>query len=247
MTHAFTVTEPLTERQQILLTLYRQNEQLLWALGFPPNRSQPIDDVDWDRAKKITRQEHRRLNVQQHFIAVALQDAEQRKPRTGPESVLAKSREIDPEAWVEADAGRHTRENNVRLERANDRARVIETARGLVENPSAWGSFDQGASDVILHLIAIAEAAAREMREARLDYERRILAAEVAGVKSEKAMREAAAHMATSFLVGDPANGVPLRSPSPHQIADAIRALPLSLGTETETEVAVLGGSADHG
>lgn len=36
---------------------------------------------------------------------------------------------------------------------------------------------------------------------------------------------EAAAKKATSFLVGDPANGVPLRSPSPHQIAEAIRAL----------------------
>ena len=36
---------------------------------------------------------------------------------------------------------------------------------------------------------------------------------------------EAAAEISTSFLVGDPANGVPLRSPSPRQIAKAISAL----------------------
>ena len=41
------------------------------------------------------------------------------------------------------------------------------------------------------------------------------------------AMRERCAWTATSFLVGDPANGVPLRSPGPHEIAKAIRALPL--------------------
>ena len=37
---------------------------------------------------------------------------------------------------------------------------------------------------------------------------------------------EDAAKVATSFLVGDPFNGVPLRSPMAHEIADAIRALP---------------------
>jgi len=36
---------------------------------------------------------------------------------------------------------------------------------------------------------------------------------------------EEAAHTAVSFLVGDPRNGIPLRSPSPHEIARAIRAL----------------------
>ena len=36
---------------------------------------------------------------------------------------------------------------------------------------------------------------------------------------------EAAAVNATSFLVGDPANGVPLRNPMAHEIAEAIRAL----------------------
>lgn len=36
---------------------------------------------------------------------------------------------------------------------------------------------------------------------------------------------EEAAKLATSFLVGDPKNGVPLRNPLAHEIADAIRAL----------------------
>lgn len=36
---------------------------------------------------------------------------------------------------------------------------------------------------------------------------------------------EEAAKMATSFLVGDPANGIPLRNPMAHEIAQAIRAL----------------------
>lgn len=43
-------------------------------------------------------------------------------------------------------------------------------------------------------------------------------------------MREKSAWTATSFLVGDPTNGVPLRSPGPHEIAKAIRALPLTEG-----------------
>lgn len=41
-------------------------------------------------------------------------------------------------------------------------------------------------------------------------------------------MREAAALLATSFLVGDPQNGVPLRNPMAHEIAAAIRALPVA-------------------
>ena len=36
---------------------------------------------------------------------------------------------------------------------------------------------------------------------------------------------EAAAHKATSFLVGDPKAGIPLRNPMAHEISDAIRAL----------------------
>lgn len=39
---------------------------------------------------------------------------------------------------------------------------------------------------------------------------------------------EEAAKLATSFLVGDPKNGVPLRNPLAHEIADAIRALMLA-------------------
>ena len=39
-----------------------------------------------------------------------------------------------------------------------------------------------------------------------------------------EAEREACAKVATGFLVGDPHNGVPFRSPTPHEIADAIRA-----------------------
>ena len=41
-------------------------------------------------------------------------------------------------------------------------------------------------------------------------------------------MRGAAALLATSFLVGDPQNGVPLRNPMAHEIAAAIRALPVA-------------------
>ncbi len=41
-------------------------------------------------------------------------------------------------------------------------------------------------------------------------------------------MREAAALLATSFLVGDPQNGVPLRNPMAHEIAAAIHALPVA-------------------
>lgn len=37
------------------------------------------------------------------------------------------------------------------------------------------------------------------------------------------AERERCAKLATSFLVGDPANGVPLRNPMAHEIAAAIR------------------------
>lgn len=41
------------------------------------------------------------------------------------------------------------------------------------------------------------------------------------------AMREKAASKATGFLVGDPANGIPLRNPMSHEINTAIRAIPL--------------------
>jgi hypothetical protein len=47
---------------------------------------------------------------------------------------------------------------------------------------------------------------------------------------------EEAARKATGFLVGDPANGIPLRSPSPHQIADAIRALQSTTPAEPVTD-----------
>lgn len=45
---------------------------------------------------------------------------------------------------------------------------------------------------------------------------------------------EAAARKATSFLVGDPKNGVPLRNPMPHEIADAIRTLKRPAPSEAE-------------
>jgi len=55
-----------------------------------------------------------------------------------------------------------------------------------------------------------------------------ILAARHRIASQEQAVRaaiEAAAYKATSFLVGNPKEGISLRSPSPHAIADAIRAL----------------------
>ena len=46
-----------------------------------------------------------------------------------------------------------------------------------------------------------------------------------AEARGRASVREDAAKVATSFLVGDPFNGVPLRSPMAHEIADAILAL----------------------
>lgn len=43
--------------------------------------------------------------------------------------------------------------------------------------------------------------------------------------EQRNAVLEEAANIATSFLVGDPANGIPLRNPMAHEIADAIRSL----------------------
>lgn len=53
---------------------------------------------------------------------------------------------------------------------------------------------------------------------------------------------EEAANKATSFLVGDPAKGVPLKSPTPHQIAAAIRAL----ATQAAPEVASVPDAGDE-
>lgn len=47
----------------------------------------------------------------------------------------------------------------------------------------------------------------------------------------EKAIEECA-KVATSFLVGDPRNGIPLRNPMPHEIAERIRSLTLPEGGE---------------
>lgn len=43
--------------------------------------------------------------------------------------------------------------------------------------------------------------------------------------QAAEAIREKCATKATSFLIGDPKKGIPLRSPSPHEIADAIRSI----------------------
>ena len=56
------------------------------------------------------------------------------------------------------------------------------------------------------------------------------LIAEVERLREEKQAEfrrgiEAAAMKSTSFLVGAPVNGVPLRNPMPHEIAAAIRAI----------------------
>lgn len=40
-------------------------------------------------------------------------------------------------------------------------------------------------------------------------------------------MRARASKKATSFLVGDPAKGVPLRNPMAHEIAEAIERIPI--------------------
>jgi hypothetical protein len=71
--------------------------------------------------------------------------------------------------------------------------------------------------------------AAEAKAAAQADYERRILSAiEPAPAAYAQVRREAleeAAKAATSFLVGDPMNGVPLRSPMAYEIAEAIRSL----------------------
>lgn len=72
------------------------------------------------------------------------------------------------------------------------------------------------------------------VREARLDCERRILAAEVAAVKAEKAMREAAARAAETQPNCASDNqwwAIGFRDARKY-IAEAIRALPLSLGRD---------------
>lgn len=48
--------------------------------------------------------------------------------------------------------------------------------------------------------------------------------------QAAEAMKERCATKATSFLIGDPKKGIPLRSPSPHAIADAIRSLTTEVG-----------------
>lgn len=40
-------------------------------------------------------------------------------------AIIALSRHLDPQAWAEAEAGRHSRSNNIRLSQANDTARHL--------------------------------------------------------------------------------------------------------------------------
>lgn len=56
----------------------------------------------------------------------------------------------------------------------------------------------------------------RALAQARAEKER-------AERERDEAFRNAAT-IATSFLVGDPANGIPLRNPMPHEIAERILA-----------------------
>lgn len=81
-----------------------------------------------------------------------------------------------------------------------------ETARGIAERfADQFAMPDEGA-----------------IREGAAKIEAALTAARRQGVREGVEM---AARAATSFLVGDPHNGIPLRSPTPHQIADRIRSL----------------------
>lgn len=112
---------------------------------------------------------------------------------------------------------------------------ALRTLRGLLagiaEHPKGDDLDRQGAA-IGVKLIDATLSQEPDEQERGLAHALEVLAAEVEGVGAEKAMREAAAAKATSFLVGDPENGVPLRSPMPHEIADAIRKLPLTLGCD---------------
>ena len=72
-----------------------------------------------------------------------------------------------------------------------------------------------------------AETRAKELFDIIVDKDPRhwvvILTAAVTRAENDKL--EEAADAATKFLVGDPFNGVPLRSPGPHEIAAHIRSL----------------------
>jgi MoxR-like ATPase len=72
-----------------------------------------------------------------------------------------------------------------------------------------------GSLEVSEHIAAAIEAERRDADER----ERK------AAAQARREALEEAAKKATSFLVGDPRNGVPLRNPMAHEIAAAIRAL----------------------
>lgn len=141
------------------------------------------------------------------------------------------------------------------LETALSQARAEGRREGLIVKPLRWEGFNSArcwATTDDGHTYQVSSTgwktefypyrhveggieAARDSAEAH--HEKRILAciepsaqARIAELEHElkecrKMALEEAARKATSFLVGDPANGVPLRSPMASEIASAIRAL----------------------
>lgn len=134
--------------------------------------------------------------------------------------------------WVDADEGMCTKWRAAALGGHYELV-ILDKEDGLFSVNFRWGNplgfwFIQGEPDQFgptgpkkFPSIEAAKAAAQADNEARVLSQ--IDAVPAAQVRAE-ALEEAATK-ATSFLVGDPKNGVPLRNPLAHEIADAIRAM----------------------
>ena len=145
------------------------------------------------------------------------------------EQILVKRSEIDPPAAAHVVSERSEQP-------VPDGESLIATCTAI-QKSGATGEFRAGATAILNEVKtyfsvptpvqpADAAPASQVLNGWPQDFRDVIKSAESAAHRLGRAEGiEEAARKAKSFLVGDPANGVPLRSPMPHEIADAIRAL----------------------
>ena len=135
---------------------------------------------------------------------------------------------VKPLVWEEThdDRGDGSSEHNGCYE-ASTALGVYEIGMGFGSDAYYWSVCDPNYNEIgSFEDPSYAQAAAEADHAARILSQ--IEAESVAQVRAEAL--EEAAKLATSFLVGDPKNGVPLRNPLAHEIADAIRAMKGEVG-----------------
>lgn len=225
------------EMRQLIAMLYRLWVEGDQVHGLPPVSTAALRAIEGGRGMTHPTDEELDALVKRLTWAAGIDQAEYPFPMcneaadaiTALRAQLARREEMHECAMEERDdATIYADEQKARADRAEaERAAQIEADAGLVRK-FAKGHFAEG---MILERAALNRVAALISRQ---PHDRTALDRIIAATRAN-ALRDAATK-ATSFLVGDPQNGIPLRSPMTHEVADAILAMidkPIMSGDDT--------------